>query len=93
MILPGASSRVKLSFVMSFKRLSNHINLSDDYCSQVLSGCIDLIEDPDYDVRMKFRYPMSLFCKSIARKNDDNFLLHFYLIVSFMFFLVRYCLI
>ena len=55
MILPGASSKVKLSFVMSFKRLSNHINLSDDYCSQVLSSCIDLIEDPDYDVRMKFR--------------------------------------
>ncbi|XP_028398063.1 serine/threonine-protein kinase ATR-like isoform X2 [Dendronephthya gigantea] len=47
-------AKTKLLFIDGFKHLQKHAVISRDYCSRLLYVCIDLVEDADYNVRLKF---------------------------------------
>lgn len=67
-------AKVKLSFVSGFRRLQNHVEFSPEYYSRVLYICIDLIEDPDYNVRFKFRYFLLRYVQNLKiRVSSKNF--------------------
>ena len=52
------NSTVKCAFIESMKRIFTHMMFSTDsaaHTSIVSATCFDLIEDPEFDVRMAFR--------------------------------------
>ena len=58
LISPEASSSVKCAFIKSMKRMFTHVAVAPDNEAQrsiVSATCFDLIEDPDFEVRMQFR--------------------------------------
>ena len=56
LIVSNVPAKAKLAFVNGFKRLQNHVKCSAEYSSRILYLSIALVEDPDYNVRLKFRY-------------------------------------
>jgi len=58
LLSPDTNAAIKCAFINSMKRMFTHIAFTADYAAHssiVSATCFDLIEDPDFDVRMAFR--------------------------------------
>ena len=58
LLAPDVGSSIKCAFIKSMKRIFTHMTFtagSAAHSSIVSATCFDLIEDPDFDVRMAFR--------------------------------------
>ena len=58
LLSPDTNPAIKCAFINSMKRMFTHIAFTADYAAHssiVSATCFDLIEDPDFDVRMAFR--------------------------------------
>ena len=58
LLAPEVPSAVKLSIIGSIQRMCVHMTDAADsaaHSATIKASCFDLIEDPDYDVRMAFR--------------------------------------
>ena len=58
LLAPDVGSSIKCAFVKSMKRIFTHMTFTADsaaHSSIVSATCFDLIEDPEFEVRMAFR--------------------------------------
>ncbi|XP_022800792.1 serine/threonine-protein kinase ATR-like [Stylophora pistillata] len=75
LISPEASSSVKCAFIKSMKRIFAHLAVTPDNEAQrsiVSATCFDLIEDPDFDVRMQFSNVVPYVVKPGGADSDES---------------------
>ncbi|RMX47129.1 hypothetical protein pdam_00018677 [Pocillopora damicornis] len=71
----AASSSVKCAFIKSMKRMFTHMAVAPDNEAQrsiVSATCFDLIEDPDFDVRMQFSNVVPYVVKPGGADSDES---------------------